>query len=807
MKRSEHELRAEDLRREFDPASYGTETTECLAPLEGIIGQKRAVQALKFGLGIQENGYNIYVAGPPGIGKMTAVKAYLESHAGEKETPPDWCYVNNFDDPYMPESLRLPPGRGRMLQHDMKELIEHLRRDVRRAFESDEYGSRRQTILKEFERRRTQLREKLNGTAEKAGFALEGTPLGLAMLPILEGRPLKESEFQALPPETRETIQKRREALQEQIGDAMKEMRGIERSARKRMQKLDEEVALYAVSGPMTDLTESYKDLPDVLGYIEAVQKEILENIEMFKATPGDGGGNTAEIAAAAMQLDDLFRKFEVNLLVDNSRSTGAPVVLELNPSHNALFGRVEKETKFGALQTDFTMIKAGSLHRANGGYLVLPMEDVLKNLGSWEGLKRSLRAGEVQIEELGERLGFIAVKSLKPKPMPLDLKVVLVGRTLYYHLLHSYDEEFPELFKVKAEFDTRTDFNDDSVRDYLSFICTYSTQRSLKKPDGSALARMLEYVMRLADDKEKLSTHFGALADLICESNYWAVREEAAQITADHVRKALDEKVYRSSLVKERIQEMIERGMLLIETQGEAVGQVNGLSVLSLGDYAFGKPSRITASVGPGRGNIVDIEREVELGGPTHSKGVMILSGYLARHFAGEKPLALSARLVFEQSYEGVDGDSASSAELYSILSALSGAPIRQAIAVTGSVNQRGEVQAIGGVNQKVEGYFEVCRARGLSGEQGVMIPKSNVSNLMLREEVVEAVREGRFHLWAVASIDEGIEVLTGVPAGRRDAKGVFPAESIHGRVDRRLEGFRKALRREAPKPAPPRS
>lgn len=795
-----HELKPDQLRRSFDPADYGTEKTDCLQPLAGIVGQKRAVQALRFGVGIQEKGFNVYVAGPPGIGKMTAVKSYLEAQARTKETPPDWCYVNNFEDPYQPSWLRLSVGRGRGLQQDMKELIEHLRRDVRRAFESDEYASRRQEVIKELDQQRNQVRDQLNKLADKAGFALEATPMGLAMMPVLEGRPLKESEFQALPPETKDKIQKRREELQDRIAETMKQLRGVEKKARKKVRSLDKEVALYVVAGPVEDLREKYHGLPEVLVYLEAVQKEILEKIEIFKSSATDGEGSPAEMAARAFQEEQIFRQFEVNLLVDNSRCEGAPVVVESNPSYNTLFGRMEKETRFGALHTDFTMIRAGSLHRANGGYLVLPMEDVLRNFHSWDGLKRAIKAEEVEIEELAERLGYLAIKSLKPRPIPLVVKVILVGRTQFYHLLHALDEEFPELFKVKAEFDIRTEFNDESVRDYLSFICTYVKDRKLRPMDGSAIARLLEHAMRLADDQRKLSTHFGALADLICEAQYWAVQEDSATVTTDHVRKALDEKIYRSGLMKERIQELIDRGTILIDTGGETVGQVNGLAVLSLGDFAFGKPSRITASTGPGRGNILDIEREVDLGGSTHSKGVMILGGYLARQFAGMRPLSMNARLAFEQSYEGVDGDSASSTELYALLSSLSGAPVRQAIAVTGSVNQLGEVQAIGGVNQKVEGYFEVCRTRGLTGDQGVMIPRANVENLMLREEVVEAVREGRFHIWAVEHVDEGIEVLTGIAAGRKGPDGSFPEESIHGRVERRLAEFRKALRKIAP-------
>jgi lon-related putative ATP-dependent protease len=496
------------------------------------------------------------------------------------------------------------------------------------------------------------------------------------------------------------------------------------------------------------------------------------------------------------------FRRFEVNLLVDNSRQQGAPVVVELNPSYGALFGRVEKESLFGALHTDFTMIKPGSFHRANGGFLVLPVEDVLRNPGAWEGLKRTLRSREIAVEDLAERLGLVANKSLRPQPIPLDVKVVLVGRAFWYYLLHAHDEEFAELVKVRAEFDTRTDRTEENVAEFLGFLRGFCERQGLGRLDAGAAAALLDHASRLAEDQEKLSTHFGALADVVREAAYWAAQAGAATVGAAHVKRALDEKVYRSNLIEERIREMIGRGTILISTEGAVAGQVNGLSVVGLGDYQFGRPSRITASVGPGRGGVVDIEREVELGGPIHSKGVLILSGFLAHRFAQERPLTLAARLVFEQSYEGVEGDSASSAELYAILSALSGMPVRQGIAVTGSVNQRGEVQAIGGVNQKIEGFFDVCRIQGLSGGQGVLIPRSNVQNLMLREDVVEAVRAGKFHVWAVSRVDEGIEVLTGAVAGERGKDGIFPEGSVNGLVDGRLREYARRLKELAGTP-----
>jgi lon-related putative ATP-dependent protease len=792
------ELRPEQLRRTFDPEALGIETTEKLPTLKGIIGQERAVKALRFGLGITSVGFNTYVAGPPGIGKMTAVQAFLEELAKQKETPPDWCYVNNFSDPYQPKALKLPPGYGRMLQQDMKSLIEHIRREIPKAFESDEYHTRRDEIISALNKQREELLKQLSERAARAGFSLQATPFGVMVVPVHQGRPISDAEFQALPEPVRRELERRREALQEELKAAMKQLRSLERSSQKRLNELDQQVALYLVGGLMDDLIEKYRGLPEVVDYLKEVQRDILENIEGFKGGQAQAGQDQA-------QQEQLSRRYQVNVLVDNSFQEGAPVVVELNPSYNNLFGRIEKETQMGTLYTDFTLIKAGSLHRANGGYLVLPAEDLLMNLFSWDGLKRALRGRQIQIEELGERLGFIATKSLRPQPIPLDVKVILVGRPLLYYLLHAYDEDFPELFKVKADFDTRMDCTQQNINDFLSFLCTFCRKEKLKHLDSGAIVKLLEYAARLAEDQEKLSTHFGAIADLVREAGFWADQDDAPYIRADHIKKALDEKVYRSKLIQERIQEMIARGTLLIETEGEAVGQVNGLSVVSLGDYQFGKPSRITASVGPGREGIIDIEREVELAGPIHSKGVMILSGYLVHKYARDIPLSLAARLVFEQSYEGVEGDSASSTELYALLSALSGLPIKQGIAVTGSVNQQGEVQAIGGVNEKIEGFFEVCKLKGLTGEQGVMIPKSNVQNLMLREEVVEAVKDGKFHIWAVSTIDEGIEILTGVAAGERRPDGKFPEGTVNYRVERRLRELAECLQ-EFPEEAPTR-
>ncbi|MEK7873194.1 MAG: ATP-binding protein, partial [Chloroflexota bacterium] len=672
---------------------------------------------------------------------------------------------------------------------------------------SEEYGNKRDQVVKAVGKQRDTVLERLGQRAAKAGFDIQATPFGIVMIPVRNGRPLGDAELAVLPAAVREELKHRQERLQDDLKAAMKDVRKLERAGQEKLQELDRQAALYIVEGLMDDLNEQHRDLPEVTAHLKAVQQDMLQNIETFKASaasPGRAGGPGPEAAAAVAPwlLELPFRKYQVNVLVDNSQREGRPVVVEINPNYYNLSGRIEKETQFGALYTDFTMIKAGALHKANGGYLVVRVEDLLSNVMSWDNLKCALRSNEIQIEDLGERMGFMATKSLRPQPIPLEVKVVLVGRPLLYYLLHSLDDEFPELFKVKADFDSRMERSRESVKDFLRFLCAFCKKESLKPLDAEAVAKLLEHGSRLADDQEKLSTHFGNLADLVREAHFWALQDKSRHITAAHVARALKEKIYRSNLIQERIQEMITRGTLLIATEGEAIGQVNGLSVISLGDYVFGRPSRITASVGPGREGIIDLERQVELGGPIHSKGVLILGGYLTQKYAQDMPLTLAARLVFEQSYEGVEGDSASSAELYAVLSALAGAPIKQGIAVTGSVNQRGEIQAIGGANQKIEGFFDVCKAKGLTGQQGVMLPRSNVQNLMLREDVVEAVRAGKFHVWAVTTVDEGIEVLTGVPAGQRRPDGAYPEDAIHRRVEQRLREFAQCLKEfpEAP-------
>jgi lon-related putative ATP-dependent protease len=787
------ELPVDKLRRTCDPRMLVYETTEEMQPLETIIGQERAVRALEFGLGIKEWGFNIYVAGPPGTGKTTAVKRFLEKVARGKAVPSDWCYVYNFRDSYRPQALRLPPGRGREFQKDVKNLVDGVRREIPRIFESDEYAAKREETVQGFQRQRQELLSQMGEKAQAEGFFLQMSPMGLMIIPVMEGKPLSEEEFRALSPEVREAVLEKREGLQEELKRAMRQLTSLEKKANEALQALDQEVALYAVGPLVSELLEEYDDLPEVVAHLKKVRDDIVENLALFRGETQTQPTPSLPMPGAA-ELP--FRKYEVNVVVDNSELEGAPVVMELNPTYNNLFGRIEKEAQFGALITDFTMIRGGSLHRANGGYLVLPVEELLRNPFSWDSLKRAIRSKEIAVEEAGERLGFVTTKSLRPESVPLDAKVVLIGQPAPYHLLYAWDEDFSELFKVKADFDTSMDRIDENARDYAAFVCTLCGEEGLKHLDASALAKIIEHSSRLAEDQEKLSARFGEISDIIREASFYATQEDSTCVTAVHVQKAIEEKFYRSNLVQERVNEMIERGTLKIDVAGEKVGQVNGLSVASLGDITFGQPSRITVSVGPGREGIMDIEREAKLGGPIHTKGVMILGGYLVEKYAQDKPLSLAARLVFEQSYSEVEGDSASSTELYALLSSLSDLPVKQGIAVTGSVNQKGEVQAIGGVNEKIEGFFEACKAKGLTGEQGVLIPDSNEQNLMLKEEVVKVVSEGKFHIWAVRTVDEGIEILTGVKAGDRTEDGGFEEDSVNDLVDRRLQELAEVIK-----------
>jgi lon-related putative ATP-dependent protease len=780
-------ISTDKYRNVCDPEKIALKCTNEVKPLDGIIGQDRALRALKFGIEIKDPGFNVYVSGIPGTGKRTAIMSFLNSLSKEKPKASDWCYVNNFGNQYEPKAIRLPAGKGTEFSDDMGSLIQQVRRMLPKVFESEDYATRKESTVKLVEEERAKLFAELNADAQKQGFVIQSSPMGLITIPVVNGRPLREEEFMALPQPKKDEIQHRREQLNAEMRSAFRQLRELDSKVSEEVEKLNRDVSLMAIGHLVSDLKEKYKDLPEILKYIDDVQNDILENLDVFI-----GGGETQPQLPPQLQLPYFkelpFKKYEVNVIVNNSKLNGAPVVEDQNPSYPNLLGRIERELQFGVAITDFTMIRSGSLHKANGGYLFVQVEDLLRNPYSWEGLKTALRTQQVSIEDPAERAGYVASRGLKPEPIPLDIKILIMGTPDLFMLLLSADPDFSEFFKVKADFDTTMDRTLDNIGNYSSFMCTLCRDKNLNHLDVSAVAKMIEYGSRLAEDQTKLSTRFASVADVIREANFYAVQDNEKYITAKQVMKAIDEKIYRSNLIQTKIQEMMTRNVYLIDTEGAKVGQVNGLSVESLGDFEFGRPSRVTASIGIGREGIIDIEREVAMAGPIYSKGVMILGGYLAGKYAQDKPLTLAARLVFEQSYGGVEGDSASSTEVYAMLSALSGLPIRQSLAVTGSVNQKGEVQAIGGVNEKLEGFYEVCKAKGLTGEQGAMIPASNVQNLMLKEELLEAGKAGKFRIYAVSTIDEGIEVLTGVKAGERRPDGTYPEGTVNYLVDKKL-------------------
>ena len=785
------ELEATRLYQRTDPDQFDFGTTADLEELTEVIGQPRAVTAMQFGIGMAQDGYNIFALGPAGTGKRRVIRSSFEKRAADEPVPYDWCYVNNFDERHKPKTIRLPAGKGLAFRDDTDELIEGLSTALSAAFESEEYQARRQTVNEEFQERQSSAFQELQEKAEEKGVALLRTPTGLVFAPVKDGQVLSSEEVQALSEEERQRLEAEVETLQGELQKIVQQVPGWQRETQEKLKELNREMANFAVGGLIDELREKYSDYPDIVDHLDAVQKDIVENARDFLQA-GEEQSNLPAMLRGAMQDSEtgslLARRYRVNLLVDHSQSEGSPVVYEDNPTYQNLVGRVEHRAQMGALLTDFNLIKPGALHKANGGYLILDARKVLTQPYAWESLKRTLQSREIRIESLGQMLSLVSTISLEPDPIPLDMKVALYGEPLLYYLLYQLDPDFAELFKVEADFSEQMDRDDGNQQLYARMIATLVRQEELRPFDRAAVARVIERSARLVGDAKKLSTQTRDIADLLREADYWAREAGNDMVQAEHVRQAIEAQIYRADRIRERMQEAIQRDIVLIDTDGIRVGQVNGLSVFMLGNFAFGRPSRITARVRLGKGDVVDIEREVELGGPLHSKGVLILSGFLGARYAGEQPLSLSASLVFEQSYGGVDGDSASSAELYALLSAIAEVPIRQSLAVTGSVNQHGIVQAIGGVNEKIEGFFDVCQARGLSGEQGVLIPASNVQHLMLRQDVVEAVEAGQFHVYPVETVDQGIEILTGVPAGEPDEEGAYPEGSVNQRVKERL-------------------
>ena len=787
-------LSPEALRRACDAGLFGFSTTDDLADLDAIIGQDRALSALSFGIGIEHDTYNVYALGSPGLGKHTVVRALLDRHASGRPVPPDVCYLFNFDEPHKPRCLRLPAGRGGALRQAMDQLVEELGIAIPAAFENEDFRTRKEAIEEEAKRRQEEAFETLGEEAETRDVVLVRTPVGIALAPARNGRAMAPPDFEALGAAEQKAYQQAIEELQDKLQAIVRQIPQWEQEARVRVRALVREATTLAVQHLISTLRATFADLPEVVDYLDRVERDVIASAADFirahvqDSQPGEPPDESGRMSP--------FQRYKVNLLVDNGEATGAPVVYEDHPTHDNLLGRVEHISRFGALITDFTLIKAGALHRANGGYLILDARRLLMQPYAWEGLKRILRSREIRIESIGQMLSLISTVSLEPQPVALDVKIVLIGDRMLYYLLSALDPDFGGLFKVPADFGEDIDRTDGNVDSFARLIATMARRDALRPLDAAAVARVIEHAARLAEDGEKLSIHRRGLSDLLCEADYWAARAGAVTIAAAHVQQALDAQIHRADRVRERIYEQIGHGTILIDIAGAHVGQVNGLAVSQLGEFRFARPSRITARTRLGRGRVVDIEREVELGGPLHSKGMLILQGFLTARYAPDTPLSLAASLVFEQSYGGVDGDSASSAELYALLSSLAGLPIRQSLAVTGSVNQLGQVQAIGGVNEKIEGFFDVCRQSGLTGEQGVLIPHANVRHLMLRQDVVDAVAEDRFRIYPIADIDQGIEMLTGRPAGERGADGRFPEGSVNRLVEDRLLGFAAAAK-----------
>ena len=781
------EVLPERLTLVCDEDGLGFETTDDLTPLEGTIGQERAIDALELALDIDAPGFNLFVSGIPGTGRNTALKAYVDRIAIDKPVPPDLGYVHNFQDPSQPVAISLDCGMMRALVHDMDDLVDTCLREIPSVFESDDYSHRVEDVMKDVQVQRQGITDDLEQEAKKEGFALTFTQVGITPVPLAEGRPMSPEEFGNVPDALRDELRQRAEQLQHSITHTMQEFRRLNKEAAAGTRQVDSELVRSTVGPIIEELRAKYAEYPDVVSYLGQVESDMIERLDIFKpmeepSTPNVGGHSPPSD-------EDLFARYRVNDLVDNTTCEGAPVIVEYSPTYYNLFGRIDYRARIGTLTTDLTMIKPGAIHRANGGYLVLQARDLLLSPMSWDTLKRCLMSKEVRTENIGEQYSPLPSTTLRPQPVPIDVKIVLVGSPDILRALQQGDEDFRRYFKVTADFDTLMDRTSENMNKYASFVAARCQESGLRPFHKSAVARIIDYSGRLVEDQEKLTTRFMDIADIITEANYWAGKGGSAITMAEHVTKATEQRQYRASLTEERLRELIESGTIHISTEGEAVGQINGLAIYSIGDHSFGKPSRVTARASLGRGQVLNVERETQMSGKIHDKGFMILTGYMQGKYGKNRPLSLSASIGFEQTYSEVDGDSASSTELYALLSELSGLAINQGIAVTGSVNQTGDVQAIGGATPKIEGFYEVCKAQGLTGTQGVMIPKDNLRNLVLNDEVVEAAEQGRFHIYAVSTIDEGMEVLTGRPAGDPKPDGTYPQGTVHQLVDERLQ------------------
>jgi lon-related putative ATP-dependent protease len=788
-------LPAQALYRRCDPGQLTFETTESLEKFSEITGQERAVEAIHFATEVDIDGFNVFVLGPPGSGRHTFVQDVLSEKAAGKAVPSEWCYVYNFDDPRQPKSLRLPPGVSRRLAADIENAIQDAQTAIPAAFESEDFQLQREAIAEEFKERQENAFKAIEQVAGERGISVIQTPTGVAFIPVHDDEVIKSEEFEKLPEEQQKKIHEDINELTSQFQHVMRSAPKHARKMRRKIRQLEHDIASLAVTGPVDELKHKYQHIPEIVEHLERMQADIVDNVGLFLSAQ-DGPDLPAQVKGMLRSKESSpLRRYAISVLVDRSDSEGAPIIFEDKPSFTELIGKIEHETEFGTLVTNFSLIRSGALHRANGGYLVLDVAKVLSYPLAWEGLKRALKSGELQVRSLGDDIGLVSTVSLEPQPIPLNLKVILIGERIHYYLLDRYDPEFSELFKIAADFEDQIKRSDENVEHRARLLATIIRQENLRHMDRSGVARLMEESARHAGDSERLSADIRQVTDLVREAHYWAGHNGKEMIGAGEVQQAIDSRNRRASRYRDRMQEEMLRDTLVVETSGARVGQVNGLAVMQLGGFMFARPQRITATVSLGSGKVVDIEREVELGGPLHSKGVLILSGFLSSYYVTDKPFSMSASLVFEQSYGGVEGDSASAGELCVLASALAKIPIKQSLAVTGSVDQHGRIQAIGGVNEKIEGFFDICNKRGLSGEQGVLIPVANVKHLMLRHDVLKAVEAGKFHVYPVDHIDHCLELLTGLPAGDRDTEGEFPDGSVNQKIRGRLLHFAEKL------------
>ena len=790
--KEKNELSYKDLKMICNPDMFHFETTQELEPINDGIGQERGIKAFEFGVNVDVKGNNIYIEGPSGVGKTMYAKNYLDSIAKKKKVPNDWCYIYNFQNPNEPIAVSLPAGQGKEFKESMDGFIHEVKKDIKKTFNADDFEKEKALIKKEFEEKREVVMNKLNEASLKHGFQVRSAQNGIYMMPVIDGKIIPEEEFDKLEEKVKQEYEAKSVIVQQQIMDAISQIKQIERQSDKKVSEWQSNVALLTVNAHINFIKSKYKRNKKINQFLNDVKQDVLKNVSYFLEE--DKQPTQQQIQHGPMQRkQDPCLNYRVNLFVDNSNREGCPVIMDSNYSFQNLFGKLEYENYYGALKTDFTMLQPGLMHKANGGYIIFQAKDLLSNPMCYEELKRVLRVKELGIDNSNEQRTAMAMISLKPEPIPLNLKVILIGNANIYHTLLSMDSDFRKLFKIKAEFEETAPINEENVNKLARFVHTFCEQEELPPLDKSAMARVVEYASRMAGDNEKLSTRFSDLAQIIGEAGTWAKLAKSKIVTDEFIKKALLERTERIKKYDEKYIEMIKDNTLLINTKGTLVGELNGLTVMTIGDYTFGKPAKITVNTYTGKGGVVNIEREVELSGSTHSKGVYILSGYLGEMFAQDIPLCLTASICFEQLYNGVDGDSASSTELYGLLSSLSGIPIKQSIAVTGSVNQKGQIQPIGGVNEKIEGFFQICKMRGLDGSHGVMIPVQNVNNLQLSDEVVEAVKDKKFHIYAVSTIEEGIEVLTGVPAGKKDKDGKFPAGTVNHLAYEKLKKYAK--------------